>query len=228
MYTIDIYHYKNSLMYVLSVCTALQFPAPTADTALTLTSYSVPAVSGTMVEFRGGEPEMVCSLPQKVVPCVLYWIRYWEMGSSLCGMVQFARKAGNFDDTALDRDKPMIWAGTPKTDRRNYVTFHYHRGTIHAVLLCIAQETQTEWHVHSIRRHCSQIPETPYHHVTLLGTGFRYLEWHNINDLFLQLFLLYQTLITSSHKLPAGAKVPLGTFVHRSLKLTTLTEVIVV
>ena len=36
---------KNSLMYVLSVCTALQFPAPTSDTALTLTSYSVPAAS---------------------------------------------------------------------------------------------------------------------------------------------------------------------------------------
>ena len=52
---------KNSLMYVLSVCTALQFPAPTADTALTLTLYSVPAASlGTMVEFCGGEPGMMC------------------------------------------------------------------------------------------------------------------------------------------------------------------------
>ena len=47
------------LMYVLSVCTALQFPAPTADTALTLTLYSVPAASGTTAEFLGGEPEMV-------------------------------------------------------------------------------------------------------------------------------------------------------------------------
>ena len=47
-------------MYVLSVCTALQFPAPTADTALTLTLYSVPAASlGTMVEFRGGKPDMM-------------------------------------------------------------------------------------------------------------------------------------------------------------------------
>ena len=52
---------KNSLMYVLSVCTALQFPAPAADSALTLTSYSVPAASlSTMVELCGGEPEMVC------------------------------------------------------------------------------------------------------------------------------------------------------------------------
>ena len=60
-------------MYVLSVCTALQFPVPTADTALTLTSYSVPAASlGTMVEFRGGESEMMCGLYQEVVPCILY------------------------------------------------------------------------------------------------------------------------------------------------------------
>ena len=51
---------KNSLMYVLSVCTALHMPAPTADSALTLTRYSVPAASlGTMVKFRGGEPGMV-------------------------------------------------------------------------------------------------------------------------------------------------------------------------
>ena len=55
-----IYHYKNSLMYVLSVCTALQFPAPTADTALTMTLYSVPAASlCTMVVVGGGESEMM-------------------------------------------------------------------------------------------------------------------------------------------------------------------------
>ena len=50
---------KNSLMYVLSVCTALHMPCPASDTALTLTLYSVPAASlGTMVEFTV-EPEMV-------------------------------------------------------------------------------------------------------------------------------------------------------------------------
>ena len=50
---------KNSLMYVLSVYTALHIPAPTADSALTLTVYSVPAASlVTMVEFTV-EPEMV-------------------------------------------------------------------------------------------------------------------------------------------------------------------------
>ena len=146
-------------MYVVSVCTALQFPAPTADTALILTSYSVPADSlSTMVEFRKGEPEMVCWPFQEVVRCILYWRMYLETGSSLCGMAQVVRKAGNLDDTALDRDRPVTWEGAPKTDRRNYVKFHYHRGTIHAVLLRIAtQQAQAEWHVHSIRRHCSQI-----------------------------------------------------------------------
>ena len=45
-------------MYVLSVCTALHFPRPPADIALTLTLYSVPAASlVTMVEFGGGEPD---------------------------------------------------------------------------------------------------------------------------------------------------------------------------
>ncbi len=64
---------KNSLMYVLSVCTALQFPAPTADTALTLTLYSVSAASLIRrIAFRGGVPEMVRCLPQEVVPCILY------------------------------------------------------------------------------------------------------------------------------------------------------------
>ena len=71
------------------------------------------------------------------------------MGSSLCGVVQVACKAGKLDDTVLDRDRPVTWEGTPKTDRGNYVKFHYHRGTIHAELLCVVtQETQAEWHVH--------------------------------------------------------------------------------
>ena len=102
----------NSLMYVLSVCTALQYPAPTADTALTLTLYSVPAARFSMVVvWGGGEPKMMCWLPQEVVPCILYWRWYWEMGSSLCGVVQVACRAGNFDDTVLDRDRPVTWEG---------------------------------------------------------------------------------------------------------------------
>ena len=105
------HHYKNSLMYAVSVCTALHIPAPTTDTALTLTSYSVPASSLVrLVEFTM-EPEMVRWMPQEVVPCILYWRWYWEMGSSLCGMVQVACKAGNLENTALDRDRPVTWEG---------------------------------------------------------------------------------------------------------------------
>ena len=48
-----VYHYKTSLMYVLSVCTALQFQAPTADNALTLTSYSVHASCQSRHNSRG-------------------------------------------------------------------------------------------------------------------------------------------------------------------------------
>ena len=149
-------------MYVLSVCIALQFPAPTSDTALTLTSYSMPAASlRTVVAVGGGEPEMMCWLPQEIVPCILYWRWYWEMGSSLCGMVQVARKTGNLDNTALDRDRPVTWEGTPKTDRWNYVKVYYHRGTIHAVLLCIVtQQTLAEWHVHSITLYPNPLENT--------------------------------------------------------------------
>ena len=56
---IHIIEKKNSLMYVLSVCTALHMPSPASDTAFTLILYSVPASSlVTMVEFTV-EPEMV-------------------------------------------------------------------------------------------------------------------------------------------------------------------------
>ena len=135
-------------MYVLSVCTALQFPAPTADTALTLTSYSVPGASPfAMVDFRGGETEMMCWLSQEVVPCFLYWTLYWEMGSSLCGMVQFACNAGNSDDTALERDRPVTWEGTSETEKRNYVKSYYH-GYNTCMLLCIVtQETQINQYI---------------------------------------------------------------------------------
>ena len=102
----------HSCMYVLSGCTALHFPAPTSDTALTLLSYSVPGFSPfTMIEFCEGEPEVVRWLAQIVVPFILYWMWYWEMASSLCGVVQIARKACNLDNTALDRDRPVTWEG---------------------------------------------------------------------------------------------------------------------
>ena len=164
-------------MYVLSVCTALQFPPPAADTALTLTSYSVPGASlSTIVVFWGGEPETSCWEPQKVVPCILYTRMYLEMASSLCGMLQVACKAGNLDDTALDRDRPVTWEGTSKMDRRNYVKFHYHRGTIRTCSTVVHSNTKTQaaWHVCSIRETALKPLEKPDSTITLLGGGFPY------------------------------------------------------
>ena len=65
--------YINSPSKVLSVCTILHVPFPTADTALTLTLYSVPASSPVrIVEVAGGETELVYVLFQEVVPFLLY------------------------------------------------------------------------------------------------------------------------------------------------------------
>ena len=69
--------HKSSLSKVLSVCSTLHSPAPSSDTALTLTLYSVLTSSSVrMVEVAGGEPEMVASLPQEVVPFLLYCTWY--------------------------------------------------------------------------------------------------------------------------------------------------------
>jgi len=61
------------------------------------------------------------------------------MGPSLSGNAQVACKAGKLDDTALNRDRPVTWAGTSKMDRRNYVKFHYHR---HNTCSTVVQATQ--------------------------------------------------------------------------------------
>ena len=63
-------------MYVIFVCTALHIPAPAADTACTLTLYTVPACSlFRMVEVRGGESCLV-TLSHTVVPLILYCTLY--------------------------------------------------------------------------------------------------------------------------------------------------------
>ena len=99
---------RNSLPWVLSVCSTLQFPGPTADKALTLTLYSVPASSSVrIVDVRGGEPWMVLSLPHCAFLLLLYCTLYREMVRSLCGAVQVTLRAGNPDLTALDRDTPV-------------------------------------------------------------------------------------------------------------------------
>ena len=67
----------NSRQYVLPVCSTLQFPCPTADTALTLTVYSVPASSSVRVaEVTRDEIEMTVALSQYVVPLLLYCTWY--------------------------------------------------------------------------------------------------------------------------------------------------------
>ena len=99
---------KNSLPWVLTVCTTLHIPAPAADTALTLTLYSVPASSPVrIIEVRGGDTEMVNSLLQIAALLFLYCTWYCEMGTSLCEVVQVTLRAGNPDLTALDRDTPV-------------------------------------------------------------------------------------------------------------------------
>ena len=162
-------------MYVLSVCTALNMPSPALDTALTLTSYSVSAASLVrLAEFGRGEPETMCGLTKIVVPCILYWRMYWEMGSSLCGMVQVACKAGNRDDTALDRDRPVTWEGTSKTDRRKYVKIHYHRYNTCSTFVYSNTKTQAERHVHSFEETAPKPPENSYHQVPLQDQVFPY------------------------------------------------------
>ena len=72
-----IYTHASSLQKVLSVCSTLHSPAPAADTALTLTLYSVPASSPvTTVDVAGGEPERGVALLQDVVPFLLYCTWY--------------------------------------------------------------------------------------------------------------------------------------------------------
>ena len=53
----------NSLQKVIPVCSTLQFPCPTADTALTLTVYSVPASNPVRIgEVTRDETEMAVAL----------------------------------------------------------------------------------------------------------------------------------------------------------------------
>ena len=69
--------HKSSLSKVLSVCSTLQLPSPSSDTALTLTLYSVPAFNPVrMVKVAGGEPERGVALFQDIVPFLLYCTSY--------------------------------------------------------------------------------------------------------------------------------------------------------
>ena len=99
-----------SLLNVLSVCTSLHSPSPAADTALTLTSYSVPASSaGSLVEFAGGEPEIVTWLPHTVDRFLLNCTWYSEMVALLCGAVQVTFRVGLPWVTSFVRETPETW-----------------------------------------------------------------------------------------------------------------------
>ena len=102
----------NSLSNVLSVCSTLHSPVSNTDTALTLTLYSVPASSPVrIVEVAGGEPEMAASLPQEIVPFLLYCTWYRVMFTLLWGVVQVTLRIAFPLLTALDRETPVTWEG---------------------------------------------------------------------------------------------------------------------
>ena len=101
---------RCSLLKVLSVCTSLHSPSPSAETALTLTSYSVPASrAGRCVEVIGGM--VVSRLPHKLVPLLLSCTWYREMVTLLCGAIQFTLRLGLPFLTSFDRDTPVTWEG---------------------------------------------------------------------------------------------------------------------
>ena len=61
----------HSQLYVLTVCTLLQFPFPAADTALTLTLYLVSAFSPVRIaKNAGGETKALNALVQEGVSFV--------------------------------------------------------------------------------------------------------------------------------------------------------------
>ena len=97
----------HSQLYVLTVCTVLQFPCPTADTALTLTLYLVSAFSPVRILNTAEVEELV----QEGVSFV-YWTWYWEIETSLWGMVQFTNKTCCILVTVIARDMLLIVEGT--------------------------------------------------------------------------------------------------------------------
>ena len=107
----------------------LHSPVPTADTALTLTLYSVPASSPvTVAEVAGGEPEMVSLLSHTTVPLFLYSTWYCEMFTTLCGVIQFTLRAAIPDATVLVKETPLTLEGT---DRE---TVRYQKKLLHCYI----------------------------------------------------------------------------------------------
>ena len=103
--------HKHLLSAVFTVCSTLHSPAPITETALTWTSYSVPATSSAKsVEFGGGEPKRVVTLLQDVVPLLLYRTWYWEMVTSLWEGVQVTLRVTP-DSIVLVTETPVTLEG---------------------------------------------------------------------------------------------------------------------
>ena len=99
----------HSQLYVLSVCTSLQCPVPTTDTALTLIMYSVPAFSPVrLAEVLGGKTAVL----QNVAPLFLYCTWYCEMVTSLWAVVHMTVIVGVTPLTGLVREMFLIFEGT--------------------------------------------------------------------------------------------------------------------
>ena len=101
----------NSLLYVFCDSTSLHIPRPMADTALMRTSYTVPPsrASRRMDVVESGETRLAAL--QSVLR-FLYSTWYWEMVTSLWGVVQVTLRAGFPERIALDTSTPVTWDGT--------------------------------------------------------------------------------------------------------------------
>ena len=108
----------NSLLQVVSVCTSLHSPSPAADTAFTLTLYSVPGRSaGKRVEVELGWTLNVLVLPQSKSPLLLYWTQYSERFVTFWTAVQVTLRLGSPSFMALDTETSVTLGGTCRDGR---------------------------------------------------------------------------------------------------------------
>ena len=124
--------HKHSLSAISTVCTTLHPPAPILETALTLTSYSVPASSPVRrVNCAGGEPEREVALIHivKFVPILLYSTWYWEMVNSLWGVDQDTFRVNVPLLTNLVAESPVTLEGAVKGILESSIPFTLPVGT---------------------------------------------------------------------------------------------------
>ena len=126
----------NSLLQVVSVCTSLHSPSPAADTAFTLTLYSVPGRSaGRRVEVELGWTLTVLVLPQSKSPLLLYWTQYSERFVTFWTAVQVTLRLGFPFFVSLDTETSVTLGGTCRDGRiavNNKAIFMHNHTIIHA------------------------------------------------------------------------------------------------